>query len=65
MTDRRLRPPPWALVGLLVLSTAAPGLAQEAKTLRIVKQPGLGYLPLIVMREQKLIEKRAPGDGVE
>jgi NitT/TauT family transport system substrate-binding protein len=45
----------------------APGSlhAQEAKQLRIVKQPGLGYLQLIVMREQKLIEKRAPGVEVE
>ncbi|MDQ6674709.1 MAG: ABC transporter substrate-binding protein, partial [Chloroflexota bacterium] len=32
----------------------------EATTIRIARQPGLGYLPLIVMREQKLIEKRAP-----
>lgn len=39
--------------------------AQEAKQLRIVTQPGLGYLPLIVMREQKLIEKRAPGVSLE
>jgi NitT/TauT family transport system substrate-binding protein len=44
-----------------------PGMlhAQEAKQLRIVKQPGLGYLQLIVMREMKLIEKRAPGVDVE
>jgi ABC-type nitrate/sulfonate/bicarbonate transport system substrate-binding protein len=39
--------------------------AQEAKQLRIVKQPGLGYLQLIVMRELKLIEKRAPGVELE
>lgn len=45
-------------------SAAAPA-AQEATTLRIARQPGLGYLPLIVMREQKLIEKRVPGVKVE
>jgi NitT/TauT family transport system substrate-binding protein len=39
--------------------------AQEAKQLRIVKQPGLGYLQLVVMRELKLLEKRAPGVDVE
>jgi NitT/TauT family transport system substrate-binding protein len=56
------------LVGLLLLAVAAPGPsadAQEAKTLRIVKQPGLGYLQLIVMREQKLLEKRLPGVELE
>jgi len=50
-----------ALVGALASGT----WAQEAKQLRIVKQPGLGYLELIVMRELKLIEKRAPGVEIE
>ena len=50
---------------LLALCLASPAAAQEAKQLRIVKQPGLGYLPLIVMRELKLIEKRAPGVEIE
>ena len=46
---------------------AGPGSvrADEAKQLRIVKQPGLGYLQLIVMREQKLLEKRLPGVEIE
>jgi NitT/TauT family transport system substrate-binding protein len=39
--------------------------AQEARQLRIVKQPGLGYLQLVVMRELKLLEKRAPGVEIE
>ena len=39
--------------------------AQEAKTIRIVKQPGLGYLGLIVMRAQGLLEKHLPGVVVE
>jgi NitT/TauT family transport system substrate-binding protein len=45
----------------------APGAphAEEARQLRIVKQPGLGYLQLVVMRELKLIEKRAPGIDIE
>ncbi|MBI1962293.1 MAG: ABC transporter substrate-binding protein [Candidatus Rokubacteria bacterium] len=48
---------------VLLLAAAPPAGAQEK--LRIVKQPGLGYLPLIVMREQKLIEKRVPGLEIE
>lgn len=51
-----------AAAGLLATSSA---FGQEAKQLRIVKQPGLGYLQFVVMREMKLIEKRAPGVEIE
>src|SRR5204863_5243958 len=57
-----------SLVAALAVTLAAlsgRAAAQEAKQLRIVKQPGLGYLQLIVMRELKLIEKRAPGVEIE
>ena len=55
-----------ALASVVVALALAPAAgAQEAKQLRIVKQPGLGYLQLIVMREMKLIEKRAPGVEIE
>ncbi len=56
----------WQVV-LMVVALLAPSVsfAQEAKTVRIVKQPGLAYLALIVMREQKLIEKRLPGVTTE
>jgi NitT/TauT family transport system substrate-binding protein len=58
------------LVGLLGLGCAgAPGAvpkaADEATTIRIAKQPGLGYLGLIVMREKHLIEKYAPSVQVQ
>ncbi|MBA2450057.1 MAG: ABC transporter substrate-binding protein [Chloroflexi bacterium] len=58
------------LVGLLSLGctgapAAAPKAAPEATTIRIAKQPGLGYLSLIVMREKKLVEKYAPGVQVQ
>lgn len=53
-----------ALIAFIVLAVA-PASAQEAKQLRIVKQPGLGYLQLVVMRELKLLEKRAPGVDIE
>lgn len=74
MTHRRLRSTvgivAGVLAGLLALGcSAAPALApaqtKEAATIRIAKQPGLGYLGLIVMREQKLIEKYAPGTQVQ
>jgi NitT/TauT family transport system substrate-binding protein len=55
-----------ALAGTLgTLALAAGAAADEVKVLRIVKQPGLGYLQLIVMRELKLLEKRLPGVELE
>jgi NitT/TauT family transport system substrate-binding protein len=54
-----------ALVLTLVLALGASVQAQETKHLRIVKQPGLGYLQLIVMREHKLLDKRLPGIEIE
>ena len=50
-----------ALALALVLAFNASVQAQETRHLRIVKQPGLGYLQLLVMREHKLLEKRLPG----
>ena len=56
----------WLLAFAVALVPAAPpGRAEEARQLRIVKQPGLAYLPLIVMRELRLIEKRAPGVEID
>lgn len=52
-----------ALVALSLVTS--PAVAEESRQLRIVKQPGLGYLQLIVMREQKLLEKRLPGVEIE
>jgi NitT/TauT family transport system substrate-binding protein len=60
MTQRIL-----AVALTLGLALGASAQAQETKQLRIVKQPGLGYLQLIVMREHKLIEKRLPGLEIE
>jgi NitT/TauT family transport system substrate-binding protein len=54
-----------AVALLLLCVTRSTCLAQEATQLRIVKQPGLGYLQLVVMREQKLLEKRLPGVEIE
>ncbi len=55
-----------ALILALGLLLAVPTTeAQEAKVIRIVKQPGLGYLGLIVMRARGLLEKQLPGVAVE
>ncbi len=56
-----------AVLGAAALAWTAggPAAAEEAKVLRIVKQPGLGYLQLIVMRELHLLEKRLPGVALE
>jgi NitT/TauT family transport system substrate-binding protein len=54
-----------AALSLCIGGSPPASWAAEAKRLRIVKQPGLGYLPFIVMREQKLLEKHAPGVAVE
>ena len=55
-----------ALILALGLLLAVPTTeAQEAKVIRIVKQPGLGYLGLIVMRARGLLEKHLPGVAVE
>ena len=51
---------------VLALAAAVPAArAGEARELRIVKQPGLAYLPLVVMREMRLIEKHAPDVTVD
>jgi len=56
----------WVTTLALAFAAALPAArAGEAGELRIAKQPGLGYLPLIVMREQRLIENRAPDVRIE
>lgn len=55
-----------ALAALAVATLAlAPGTARaEQAELRIAKQYGLGYLPLVVLEEQRLIERRAAAAGL-
>lgn len=52
-----------ALLAGLALVTAHPAAA-EVKEVRLAKQYGLGYLPLIIMEEQRLIEKHARAAGL-
>jgi NitT/TauT family transport system substrate-binding protein len=51
------------LSGLLVFMTA-PSIA-EPVSVRIAKQPGVAYLPLMVMEHEKLLEKHAKALGVD
>lgn len=53
-----------AFVAALAVSGPAVPARAEVKEVRLAKQHGLGYLPLIVMEEQKLIEKQARAAGL-
>ncbi|HEX4523333.1 MAG TPA: ABC transporter substrate-binding protein [Casimicrobiaceae bacterium] len=49
--------------GLVALAIAAPATA-EVSELRITKQPSIIYLPLVVMEQNKLLEKHAKAAGL-
>ena len=51
-------------VGLLTLPALARGARAEATGVRIVRQYGLPYLPLMVMEHEKLVEKHAAKQGL-
>jgi sulfonate transport system substrate-binding protein len=62
MTPHRRKILP-ALLALAAL--ALPGAPRaEVKEIRIARQYGLGYLPLLVLEDQKLIERRAAQAGL-
>ena len=61
--------PAWSgvlgLVAAAVVAVSAPATAQaETSTVRLAEQPGLGYLPMMVMREHELIEKHVEKAGL-
>jgi NitT/TauT family transport system substrate-binding protein len=60
MTRSRLT----ALLASAVLAVTSSAAFAEANKLRVAKQYGLGYLQLMVMEDQKLIEKRAKEAGL-
>ncbi len=51
-------------VCLAVFALQTPALA-EGKLVRIAKQPGVAYLPLMIMEKEKLFEKHAKDSGVD
>jgi NitT/TauT family transport system substrate-binding protein len=64
---RRRRPTlPAALMVVLFVGAAATQAARaELSEIHVAQQYGIGYLPLMIMEEQKLIEKYAKATGVD
>src|SRR5215813_287566 len=56
----------WAisLVSLALIASATPARA-EMSEIKVAKQYGISYLPLMIMEDQKLIEKQAKAQGVD
>jgi NitT/TauT family transport system substrate-binding protein len=54
---------PLVFASLAALAAALPARAEPSE-IRIAKQYGLGYLQLIVMEDQKLVEKHAKAQGL-
>ena len=53
------------MLGLLLTLAAVPSpLRAEVNELRISRQPSIVYLPIIIMEQEKLIEKRAAAAGL-
>lgn len=50
---------------VLVLATVAVTARAEVSELKVARQYGVSYLPLMLMEEQKLIEKHAKAAGVD
>jgi NitT/TauT family transport system substrate-binding protein len=48
----------------IILRTSTPARAAEG-TIRIVRQPGKGHLPLTLMTELKLLEKHMKAAGID
>ena len=48
----------------LVAATGLPARAQEVSEVRVAQQFGISYLPLMVIQEQKLIERFAREAGL-
>jgi NitT/TauT family transport system substrate-binding protein len=54
------------LAGALVVALALAGAARaEMSEIKVAQQYGISYLPLMIMEEQKLIEKYAKAQGVD
>src|SRR5512143_3153336 len=53
------------IVAAAVLSLLASAAAAEMSEIKVAQQYGISYLPLMIMEEQKLIEKHAKAAGVD
>jgi NitT/TauT family transport system substrate-binding protein len=54
-----------ALVVAFAMATHAAGVAAELAKVTIARQDGIQYLPLMIMQQQKLLEKHAKARGAE
>jgi NitT/TauT family transport system substrate-binding protein len=64
--SRPLRATAWAATLLVALSPWTIGAARaEMSEINVAQQYGIGYLPLMVMEDQKLIEKHARAAGID
>jgi NitT/TauT family transport system substrate-binding protein len=54
-----------AMLASLCLIVSGAGALAEAGKVRVAKQYGLGYLQLMVMEDQKLVEKHAKSAGID
>ncbi len=54
----------WIIAGAVALATTLPVRA-EMSEINVAQQYGISYLPLMLMEEQKLIEKYAKASGVD
>ena len=52
------------MAGFVLVLVASTWVTAETKELRLAKQYGLGYLQMILMEEQKLVEKHARAAGL-
>jgi NitT/TauT family transport system substrate-binding protein len=52
-------------LGAVVLIASAPPACAEMAEIKVAKQYGISYLPLMLMEDQKLIEKHARAAGID
>jgi NitT/TauT family transport system substrate-binding protein len=52
------------MTGIVLVLAVSTWAAAETKELRLAKQYGLGYLQMIIMEDQKLVEKHAKAAGL-
>ncbi len=63
----RFSTPPWTMlkrIGALVALLASGLAAAQAQEVRIARQYGIAYIPLMIMQDQKLVEKHAARLGM-
>jgi NitT/TauT family transport system substrate-binding protein len=59
------RLPAWLIALVVAILLALPPLARaEVTEIKVAEQYGISYLPLMLMEEQKLIEKHAKANGI-